>query len=180
MSKVRQILLIISLTLLRVAAPQAQEVNYWNTFYSGNISGAIAQTNSALTEDSNEQSRIYAAIAQFEFCSFAFDQSECMLPAFTYLTDVVSQLKPEDPNYRWLQTELQNALIANSMHYEKMRDGFRQTRFEHINYFKLGDGFLTNYLSPVCFSNSRREEANSHTLEVYGLHICSTIDQKQR
>ena len=182
MSKVRQILLIISLTLLRVSAPQAQEVNYWNTFYAGNISGAIAQTNSVLTNDDNEQSRIYAAIAQFEFCSFAFDRSACLEPGFTYLNDVVSKLKPEDPSYKWLHTELQNALIANSMHYEKMRDGFRQTRFEHINYFKLGDGLLTNHLNAqYALAIAAREESElTYSREVVTrlIYLLSTIDQK--
>jgi CHAT domain-containing protein len=168
--------------LLRAQALVAQEINYWNTFYSGNISGAIAQTNRVLTEDDNEQNRIFAAIAQFEFCTFTFDRSACLKPGFTHLSTVVSALKPEDQNFKWLNTELQNALIANSMHYEEMRDGFRQTRFEHINYFKLGDGFLTNYLNAqYALALAAREEGQlTYAREVVTrlLYLLSTLDQK--
>ena len=182
MSKFRQILLILSMVLPRVEGLLAQEINYWNTFYSGNISGAIAQTNHVITQDDNEHSRISAAIAQFEFCTFAFDRSACLKPGFTHLSAIVSKLKPEDPNYKWLNTELQNALIANSMHYEEMRSGFRQTRFEHINYFKLGDGFLTNYLNAqYALAIAAREEGQlTYAREVVTrlVYLLSTLDQK--
>ena len=182
MWKFRNCIVIFTFLLLRVEILSAQDVNYWNTFYSGNISGAIAQTNSVLEDDHNEQSRIYAAIAQFEFCTFAFDRSACLNPGMTYLDDVVSKLKPEDPNYKWLFTELQNAIIANSMHYEEMRDYFRQTRFEHLNYFKLGDGFLTNFLNAqYALAVAAREESQlTYSREVVTrlIYLLSTLDQK--
>ena len=68
------------------------------------------------------------------------------------------------------------------MHYEEMRSGFRQTRFEHINYFKLGDGFLTNYLNAqYALALAAREEGQlTYAREVVTrlLYLLSTLDQK--
>ena len=46
----------------------------------------------------------------------------------------------------WPEQNLK-CLIANSMQYPEIREIFRETRFESINYFTVGDGNITNFLN---------------------------------
>ena len=86
------------------------------------------------------------ALALLEFCNYSSDVN-CQEPAFKLLNNQNDTASVDDQTKKWIETELQNALVANAMQYPEMRQVFRDTRFEHINYFTYGDGTITNFLN---------------------------------
>ena len=137
----------------------SDQANSWNNFYAGDVNGAIEITKYRIDNGATENDKIHAAIALLEYCNYSND-AFCMQRGFEFLSEKASNSSTDERTKRWLETELQNGLVANSlMHYNDMRQAFRDTRFEPINYFTLGDGLITNFLNAqLSLALTAREE----------------------
>ena len=133
-------------SLFSASSSKATETNPWNSFYAGNITGAIDRTLSIIETSSNISDKISWAVALLEFCNYSRDVN-CQEPAFKILNDTSNTAAVDEKTKIWIETELQNALVANAMQYPEIRQVFRDTRFEHINYFTYGQGAITNFLN---------------------------------
>ncbi|MDA9059252.1 CHAT domain-containing protein [Planktomarina temperata] len=152
------ITLVFIFSIFSASSSKATETNPWNTFYTGNITGAIHETLSLMETSSNISDKISMALALLEFCNYSRDVN-CQEPAFKVLNDTSDTASVDDQTKRWIETELQNALVANAMQYPEIRQVFRDTRFEHINYFSYGDGTISNFLNAqAALALAAREE----------------------
>ena len=150
--------LVLIFSLFLASSSKANETNPWNSFYAGNITGAIDRTLSIIETSSNISDKISWAVALLEFCNYSKD-ANCQEPAFKILNDTSETISVDDQTKKWIETELQNALVANAMQYPEMRQVFRDTRFEHINYFSFGDGTISNFLNAqAALALAAREE----------------------
>ena len=122
--------------------------NPWDSFYEGDIDAAMQIAKRVFTENSQVSEKIDAAVAWMLFCNYSSDPYCTEEPSqyLSYLSTGDNNLSDERSK-RWAKTELQNSMVPMFLQYERGREVFRTGRFEHINYFSVGDGRLNNYLN---------------------------------
>ena len=79
-------------SLFSASSSKATETNPWNTFYTGNITGAIHETLSLMETSSNISDKASLAVALLEFCNYSTDEM-CSEPAFKLLNNYKSIFK---------------------------------------------------------------------------------------
>ena len=108
--------------------------------------------------------KISLALPLLEFCVYSTDPL-CTKPAFELYNQTENFQTLSERDQIWLRTEFGNGLIANSMQYPEIREIFRETRVERINYFTVGDGNITNFLMRSLLILTAREESETVFLE---------------
>ena len=73
-------------SLFLTSSSKANETNPWNSFYAGNITGAIDRTLSIIETSSNISDKVSWAVALLEFCNYSKD-ANCQEPAFKILNE---------------------------------------------------------------------------------------------
>ena len=108
----------------------SDQANSWNNFYAGDVNGAIEITKYRIDNGATENDKIHAAIALLEYCNYSND-AFCMQRGFEFLSEKASNSSTDERTKRWLKTELQNGLVANS----PLSIHSTVSNFEKIPYF---------------------------------------------
>ena len=160
----------------------AQQINPWNNFYKGDIKGAISKTIMQIDAGDSFPEKISLALPLLEFCVYSTDPL-CTKPAFELYNQTENFQTLSERDQIWLRTEFGNGLIANSMQYPEIREIFRETRFESINYFTVGDGNITNFLNAQSsLALTAREESEtvfSREVITRLIYLLSNLDEDQ-
>ena len=168
--------------LFSASFSSATETNPWHNFYAGNISGAIDETLSLMETSSNILDKASFAVALLEFCNYSADVL-CSEPAFKLLNNDNYIAANDEKTKRWIKTELQNAFVANAMQYAEARQAFRDTRFDHINYFTYGDGSISNFLnaqaSLALVAREENETVYSREVVTRLIYLLTTLPKEE-